>query len=133
MAPSSLSSLRALCCELEEGEWGGQGPLSTICCCEVNRLGHSVVTVIVVDTVVRLGWWWWWWGGNTMLLSLLSLSLLFQWYRQCYHAVLVVIDVGVWWWWWHGGIVVVSGHEWCHRAVVIISVAQVGPSYRRRR
>ena len=23
-------------------------------------------------------------------------------------------------------------HEWCHRAVIVISVAQVGPSYRCR-
>ena len=52
MALSSLSSLHASCCELEEGEQGGQGPSLTICCCEVNRLGHSVVAVIIVDAVV---------------------------------------------------------------------------------
>ena len=40
-----------------EGERaGGQGPLLSTCHCEVNRLGHSVVaiivTIVIIDTVV---------------------------------------------------------------------------------
>ena len=104
--------------------WRGQGPLSSTCRCEVNRLSHGIVAVIVaivvIDAVVR----WWWWGGNTALSSLLLSLLSFRWYRWCYHAILVVIDMGAWWWW-HGGMVALllfQWHRWCHHAIIIVNM-----------
>ena len=103
---------------------GGQGPLLSTRRCKVNRLSHGVVTIIVAIVVIDAVVQWWWWGGNTALSSWSLLLLLFQWYRWCYHAILVVIDLGAWWWW-HGGMVALLlfwWHGWCHCAVVVINV-----------